>query len=229
MKTTQACFRLWTAVPIAILLAVNIASHGQSADPANEVMPIKFENVPITTAIESLARLARINYLLDSKFSNSFFKANGTAVPEPTITTNWTGMTARQMLAELLKENGLFLVEDPVTSIAEISRTNRITNPVDAKLLGSDTNQVTPIVFQDVPIDTALDTLIRLAHIDVTLDPKVSGYVDPVSYKLHTQPTTSIRWENVTARQAIIALCENYDLIIVKNAATGTVQIKLKE
>jgi hypothetical protein len=229
MKTTQACFRLWAAVSITILLAVNVTTHGQSADAANAITPIRFENVPITTAIESLARLARINYLLDPKFSNSFFKADGTAVLEPTITTNWTGMTAKQMLAELLKENGLFLVEDPVTSIAEISRTNRITNPVDAKLLGSDTNQVTPIRFQDVPIDTALDTLIRLGHLDVTLDPKVAVNFDPISHMIHPQPTVSIYWVNVTARQAIIALCENYDLIIVKNAATGTVQIKLKE
>ena len=227
MKTTQACFRLWTAVPIAILLVVNVTTHGQSADDANAITPIRFENVPITTAIESLARLARINYLLDPKFSNSFFKADGTAVLEPTITTNWTGMTAKQMLAELLKENGLFLVEDPVTAIAEISRTNRITNPVDAKLLGSDTNQVTSIVFQDASLDIALNTLIRLAHIDVTLDPKV--VFDPISHMIHPQPTVSIRWENVTARQAIIALCENYDLVIVKDAATGAVQIKLKE
>ena len=119
----------------------------------------------------------------------------------------------------MLKEQGLFLVEDPVTSIARIGWTNRITNPVDAKLLGSDTNQTMPIAFQDVPLDEALNTLIRLADIVVTLDPKVSDYVDPVSHMIHSQPTVSARWAHVTARQGIIALCENYDLVIVKDAA----------
>ena len=226
MKTTQACFRLWATVPIAILLAVNATSHGQSADAENATMPIKLEFVPVTAVVETLARLAKINYLLDPKL---FVAADGSAVPEPTITTNWTLITAKQALAEVLKENGLFLVEDQVTSIAEISRTNLITNPVDAKLLGSDTNQTMPIAFQDVPLDEALNTLIRLADIVVTLDPKVSDYVDPVSHMIHSQPTVSARWENVTARQAIIALCENYDLVIVKDAATGAVRIKLKE
>ena len=227
MKTTQSYFRLWAAVPIAILLAVNVTTHGQSADAANATMPIKFENVPVTTAVETLARLEGINFLLDPKL---YVRADGSPVPEPIITTtNWTPMTAKQGLAKVLKEQGLFLVEDPVTSIARVGWTNRITNPVDAKLLGTDTNQVWPIVFQDVPLDEALNTLIRLADIVVTLDPKLSDYVDPVSHMIHSQPTISARWVNVTARQAIIALCENYDLVIVKDATTGAIRIKLKE
>ena len=226
MKTTQACFRLWATVPIAILLAVNVTSHGQSADAAKATMPIKLESVPVTAVVETLARLGGINYLLDPKL---FVAADGSPVPEPTITTNWTHITAKQGLSEVLKEQGLFLVEDPVTSIARIGWTNRITNPVDAKLLGSDTNQTMPIAFQDVPLDEALNTLIRLADIVVTLDPKVSDYVDPVSHMIHSQPTVSARWAHVTARQGIIALCENYDLVIVKDAATGAVRIKLKE
>ena len=84
-------------------------------------------------------------------------------------------------------------------------------------------------MFQDVPLDIALNTLIRLVDIVVTLDPKVSDYVDPISNELHTQPTVTLHWQNVTARQAIIALCENYDLVIVKDAATGAVRIKPKE
>ena len=226
MKTTQACFRLWATVPIAILLAVNITSHGQSAETATAVLPIKFENVPITAAIGALARLEGINYLLDPKL---FTKADGSPVPEPTITINWTNITVEQALAKVLKEQGLFRVEDPVTSIAEISRTNRIINPVDAKLLGSDTNQTMPIAFQDVPLDEALNTLIRLGDLDVTLDPKLSDNFDPISHMVHSQPTVSIYWVKVTARQAIIALCENFDLVIVKDAATGAVRIKLKE
>jgi hypothetical protein len=226
MKTTQACFRLWASIPIAILLAFNVTSHGQSAVPADAVMPISFKNVPITVAVETLARLEGINYLLDPKL---YVKADGSPVPEPIITTDWTNMTVEQALSQVLKEHNLVMVKDPATTIAIIGRTNRIANPVDAKLLGSDTNQTVPISFQDVPIDIALDTLIRLAHLDVTLDPKVTGYVDPVSFKLHTQPTVSIHWVNVTARQAIVALCENYNLVIVKDATTGAIRIKLKE
>jgi hypothetical protein len=130
----------------------------------------------------------------------------------------------------VLKENGLVLIEDKLTTVARITGTNQIANIVDASLLGSDTNNlVSEIRFQDAPIDIALEDLIKKDHINIVLDPKLSGYVDPADNKFHSEPSVSIHWENVTSRQAIVALCENYDLVIVKDSATGVIQIKPKD
>jgi hypothetical protein len=42
-------------------------------------------------------------------------------------------------------------------------------------------------------------------------------------------PSVSGRWNKVTARQAIVALCVNYDMMIVKDAAGGGVTIKPRD
>ncbi|HZF00798.1 MAG TPA: hypothetical protein VE344_02780 [Methylomirabilota bacterium] len=99
---------------------------------------------------------------------------------------------------------------------------------MDASLLGSNTNQIVPIVFQEAPLDEALKNLIEQNHLNVVLDPKVSSYFDPTDHTVHNAPAISIHWSKITARQAIVALCENYDLIIVKDSATGDIRIKPK-
>ena len=180
-------------------------------------------------AIGSLARLSGINYILDSKLSGPFLNAEGKPVPEPTVTINSTDLTYKKALEKTLKEHDLYLVEDPATSIAVIGWTNRIANQVDGNLLDSDTNQPVTVRFQDVPLDEALNNLIQRAHIHAALDPKVSAYVDPTNHKFHTPPAISVHWENVTARQALIALCENYNLTLVKDSMTGGVRIKPKD
>ena len=222
MKPTSVRFKVSKILSIVIILAA-VGAPGQ---PNNSTIPIKFENVPVTTAINSLARLAEVNYLFDPK---SLAKLDGSGIPEPTITANWTDLTAKQALDKVLKDYGLYLVEVPVTSISEITVTNRIANPVDASLLGSDTNQVVPIVFEFVPLDEALKNLIQKAQINASLDPKFLGSFKAATSSPAELITVSIHWEKVIARQAIIALCENYGLTIVKDPATGGVQIKRKE
>ncbi|MEI9959882.1 MAG: hypothetical protein WDM76_01760 [Limisphaerales bacterium] len=50
---------------------------------------IQFSDVPITTAIENLARQAGINYLLDPKIAYGQPDANGQIKPEPTLSIRW--------------------------------------------------------------------------------------------------------------------------------------------
>jgi hypothetical protein len=107
---------------------------------------------------------------------------------------------------------------------------NLVANVVDASLLGSDTNDVAiTIQFMDMPLDKVLKSMIKQGHINVVLDPKVSDYVDPIDHTVHNAPLVSFRWENITIRQAIVDLCKHYDLVIVKDSATGLVHIKPKD
>lgn len=84
-------------------------------------VPIQFQDVPITTAIESLARLANINYLLDPKIGFGQPGPNGQPNPEPVLSVRWEHVTAKQALLALLDNYGLQLVEEPKTGISKIT------------------------------------------------------------------------------------------------------------
>jgi len=86
-----------------------------------------------------------------------------------------------------------------------------------------------PISFQDTPITAAIEALARLAGINYLLDPKI-GYGQPdQNGQIKPEPTLSIRWENVTAQQALLALLDNYGLQLVGNAKTGIFKITAKD
>jgi hypothetical protein len=42
------------------------------------------------------------------------------------------------------------------------------------------------------------------------------------------QGTISIRWENITARQALAALLDNYDLVLIEEPGAASARITLK-
>jgi type II secretory pathway component GspD/PulD (secretin) len=99
------------------------AKAGTNA-PAAEAeieLPITFQDVPITTAIETLARLANVNYLMDPKIRYGQPDANGKATPEPMLSIHWEKVTARQALAAVLDNYGLQMIQNPQTHIAKIT------------------------------------------------------------------------------------------------------------
>lgn len=85
------------------------------------------------------------------------------------------------------------------------------------------------IEFQDVPLTVAIENLARQAGINYLLDPKI-GYGQPdASGQVKAEPTLSIRWENVTAEQALLALLNNYDLQLVQDTRTKIARITMKD
>jgi type II secretory pathway component GspD/PulD (secretin) len=95
-------------------------SSPQAAGPAS-IPLIQFQDVPITTAIENLARQAGINYLLDPKIGYGQPDASGQVKPEPTLSIRWENITAEQALVALLDNYGLQLTEDRRTHIGRIT------------------------------------------------------------------------------------------------------------
>lgn len=92
------------------------------------------------------------------------------------------------------------------------------------------TGAIIPLIqFQDVPLTTAIDNLARQAGINYILDPKV-GYGQPDERgQLKTQPNISIRWENLSAEQALNALITTYGLQLVSDAKTGISRVTVKD
>ena len=114
-----------TPAPAEAAPATPAATPADSAAAAQSAAPsiplIEFQDVPLTVAIENLARQAGINYLLDPKIGYGQADANGQIKVEPTLSIRWENVTAEQALLALLNNYDLQLVEDPRTKIARVS------------------------------------------------------------------------------------------------------------
>ncbi|MDR3458126.1 MAG: secretin N-terminal domain-containing protein [Verrucomicrobiae bacterium] len=85
------------------------------------------------------------------------------------------------------------------------------------------------IQFSDVPITTAIENLARQANINFMLDPKI-GYGQPdASGQIKVEPQLSIRWENISAENALIALLDNFGLQLNRDKNTGIDRITMKD
>jgi len=112
------------AVPASAVAAPQAAAatDTNAAAPAVATIPlIQFQDVPLTTAIEALARQANINYLLDPKIGFGQPDASGQVKAEPNLSIRWENIPAQHALEALLSNYGLQLVEDTKTKIYRIS------------------------------------------------------------------------------------------------------------
>jgi type II secretory pathway component GspD/PulD (secretin) len=75
--------------------------------------------------------------------------------------------------------------------------------------------EVIPLIqMENVPLTDALRQMAKKARLNVLLDPRLSQAP-------YSTMTVSIRWEKVTAREALVALLENYDLVLVESPRSG--------
>lgn len=87
------------------------------------------------------------------------------------------------------------------------------------------------IVIDDTPLLDAIRNLARQAGINLMIDPKVAyGQPDPAKPGAVTaQPSVSIRWENITAEQALSALLSNYGLQAVAEPKIHITRVTVKD
>jgi len=119
-------------------------------------------------------------------------------------------------------------------AVTPIAATNTPAAPADSTASGTPPSVVAAvgipqIKFSDVPITTAIENLARLANINFMLDPKI-GYGQPdANGQIKPEPTLSIRWENITAENALLALLDNYSLQLIHDKHTGIDRITMKD
>jgi type II secretory pathway component GspD/PulD (secretin) len=85
------------------------------------------------------------------------------------------------------------------------------------------------IQFSDVPLTTAIENLARQAGLNYMLDPKIAYGQPDASGQIKAEPTLSIRWENITAENALLALLDNYGLQMINDQKTGIGRITIKD
>ena len=131
---------------------------------------------------------------------------------DATVTTISTTVTTNTVTST----NTIAMVPDGATTTT--------TNPPVAAAVG-----IPNIKFADVPITTAIESLARLANINYMLDPKIGYGQTDASGQVKVEPTLSIRWENITAENALLALLDNYNLQLVHDKHTGIDRITMKD
>jgi len=110
-----------------------------------------------------------------------------------------------------------------------VTTTNETTSAAKPQPPGPPSTSIPLIQFQDVPITTAIENLARQAGINYLIDPKI-GYGQPdQNGQIKAEPTLSIRWENVTAGQALMALLDNYGLQLSEDRKTQIARITAKD
>ncbi len=180
----------------------------------------------LSQAVELLARESGINYIISPKVS-----AEGI----PPLNFKWTNITARAALERVLKEHDLALIDDTATTVARIEPADLHGKPVDPALVGNDTNTVegapstngvVPVIMMtEAPLSQAIDLLSRESQLNVSFDPQSFG--NRAGQDFLSTPV-SFRWKNLTARQALVAILDCYDLTLVQSPASSNIIIKAK-
>jgi hypothetical protein len=204
-------------------------ARSQANSHTGQVIPrIQMDHVPLTDAIRTLARQTDRNYILDPALSSPWVGPDGKPGSEPSITVRWENLSAEEALGKVLKEHGLAMVDNPATSIARIGFSNQAITPLPPGAVGGSTNPVIPlIVMDDVPLDDAIKNLASQAHLSLHLEaPLLPASPQPGIPAF--PPAVSFRWTNVSARQALAALLDNYNLVLVEDSATGSARVVAK-
>lgn len=207
----------------AATLAVAIVTFPIAVLAADDnALRIELNNVPLIDAVKNLSRQAGLNYIVDPHLPGSGV-GPGRLVRSPSITARWTNMTAQAVLSALLEEHQWTMVTSPSTTITRIAPASLPVKPVPASQVGTNSSSVIPLVtMESVPLTQAITAMAGAARLTVSFDPKVTApAIDP-------QGTVSIRWERVTARQALAALLDNYSLEMTEDPASATARITLK-
>src|SRR3989442_6057015 len=141
---------------------------------ADDVIPrIQMVDVPLADAIRNLARQANLNYILDPHVPGSDF-GPGRLAPKPSVTANWTNVTAQAALSALLKEHGLTMVTNPATTVTRIAPANLSVKPVPTSQVGTNTSSVIPLLVMDsVFLTEAVTQLASASSLAVSLDPNI--------------------------------------------------------
>ena len=95
---------------------------------------------------------------------------------------------------------------------------------------GPDGTEVVPlIVIDDVPLTDAIRNLARQSGLNFQFDPRVTAPNVGPDGKPMPLPSVSFRWENVSAHDALVALLDNYNLVLVKDPQSRISKITVKD
>lgn len=188
----------------------------------------------LESAIRVLARQASVNCVFDPKLSVSSPEyPTGGILGEELEGIRFEHVTALQAFTWIIKEHGLKLVENPATPVVRITGLNEPERKNDGRVLGRDTNDVPHLIHVEdrLPLRELIMKIAGQAGLKVTVDATIGvpGVLPNDELMRRTNNAgVYVQLDHVTARQALIALCDNYDLVMVKDSKTGGIRFKAR-
>ncbi len=85
------------------------------------------------------------------------------------------------------------------------------------------------IVIDEAPLIEAVKTLARQANINFILDPRLTNPEPGPDGKVPVPPNVTIRFENVTAEDALVSVLDTYGLTMVRDPRTKVARMTIKD
>jgi hypothetical protein len=213
-----------------VLVGSKSPATGMVTNYQHAVFPlIRMEEVPLHDAVKNLARQDGINFIFDPAVLDSFEGPDGRSTREPQINASWTNVTAAQALKDVLRAYGLSMVTNPVTTVARISFPQQKVMPVSADQLGTDTTAVIPLIsIEEVPLIDGIKNLAHEAKISYILDPTINSPSAQWEHRALLRRLVNLRWLNITSKQALVALLDDYGLMMVQDPGDIAARIVVK-
>ena len=125
-----------------------------------------------------------------------------------------------------IKSAALFLVLLACTGAALAE--NAVTNSPNEAATAVNAAELVPlIVIDEVPLTDAIRNLARQSNLNFQFDPRITGV--GADGKPTNQPNVSIRFENVSAQEALLAVLENYNLTLAQDPRSKIARITVKD
>jgi type II secretory pathway component GspD/PulD (secretin) len=174
-----------------------------------------------------LAGLASLSAALAQTNTIPAVDLTNTTAPVVLSTNSETSLVTNQTVTQTVTSTA---VTNTTVVTTDVTATNAAPDDASATNAAAAAAAGIPLIqFSDVPITTAIENLARQATINYMLDPKI-GYGQPdANGTVKTEPQLSIRWENISAENALIALLDNYGLQLIRDNKTGIDRIALKD
>lgn len=115
--------------------------------------------------------------------------------------------------------------EVPAATPVNVAQNDSGATPVAARegnvaAPGKPDESVPLIVIDDVPLTDAVRNLARQSSLNFQFDPRVTT---------SNQPNVSIRFENVSPQEALLAVLENYSLQLIKDSKSKIARVTIKD
>ncbi len=119
---------------------------------------------------------------------------------------------------------------EPATYGSGASTVEEATEVTETIVDSEEATVVIPLIVMDeVPLMDAIRNLARQAMINYMVDPRVPYGQVGEDGQVTPQPILSIRWENVTAEQALVAVLNNYNLQISEDPKAKIYRVTVKD
>jgi len=167
------------------------APPAEAPAPGVVIPLIQFQDVPLTTAIDNLARQAGINYIMDPKVGFGQPDETGKLRTQPNISIRWENLTSEQALAALVATYGLQIVDDPKNNIARVTiKDPAAAEPLETRVIqlkfASPTNIVASVQTTLTDKRSKVMADVRTSQLVVSATEKEQGAVSNLVVQLDT-------------------------------------------